>query len=157
MEPEPCKAAIFPGDPAEKTFDVTSSVEAAKTLILSNLGKAASEILEWRATGGLADGVVARAAVLMDSVYHNDSVGQVEIIVIRETLRFTAEAFRGGTLSDLLLNPGTQWTDDPRDLEQEEINEIRTMSRVEAVRLHRRLTRSTLTAAIRAVDAVQSN
>ena len=70
-----------------------STVADANESIQANLPQAASEILEWRKTGFLADGIVKKAAAMMNSVYGYDSLQQVELIIVREALRFTAAQF----------------------------------------------------------------
>jgi hypothetical protein len=58
--------------------------------------------------------------------------------------------------TEIIGEPGTAWTDAPRELTREERQEIAGLSRVDGVKLHRALTRSTLAAAVRVVDALQS-
>jgi hypothetical protein len=49
---------------------------------------------------------------------------------------------------------GTEWTDNPRDLMSFEVDKIKAISFLEGVKLHRQWTNSTLTAATRAVKAL---
>jgi hypothetical protein len=71
----------------------TSPVADANKSIQANLAQAASEVLEWRKTGILVDGIVKNASAMITSVYGYDSLQQVELIIVREALRFTAAQF----------------------------------------------------------------
>ena len=50
---------------------------------------------------------------------------------------------------------GMDWTDNPRDVTREEAAQIKAVGRLDGIKLHRQLTNSTLSAAMRAVEKLQ--
>ena len=52
---------------------------------------------------------------------------------------------------------GPEHTDTPRELTYDEVGELRTLSRLDAIKLHRKLTNSTLGAALREVKRVRGD
>lgn len=58
---------------------------------------------------------------------------------------------------EVVGDPGIEWTDNPRMLTQNEIDQIAKVGRLEGIKLHRTFTRSTLAAAAREVNLVLRN
>jgi hypothetical protein len=54
-----------------------------------------------------------------------------------------------------IISKAPEFTDHPRMLTEDERQRVRSASRLEAIKLHRQLTNSTLRAAIEAVDALR--
>jgi hypothetical protein len=59
--------------------------------------------------------------------------------------------------TEIIGDGGTEWTDTPRALTEDERNWMRIEPRLKAIRLHRELTNSTLAAAIAAVDEIRQS
>ena len=53
---------------------------------------------------------------------------------------------------EIVGDPGPEWTDNPRKLDMSEAYEVVHLTRLEGIKRHRQLTRSTLAAAMREVD-----
>lgn len=58
---------------------------------------------------------------------------------------------------EIIGSSGTEWTDNPRALTQNEIDQIAKVGRLEGIKLHRTFTQSTLAAAVREVNLVLRN
>ena len=56
----------------------------------------------------------------------------------------------------IIGDKGTEWTENPRTLTDDEATQIKAMGRLEAVKMHRQITSSTLRAALNAVSALHS-
>jgi hypothetical protein len=57
---------------------------------------------------------------------------------------------------EIIGDPGAVFTDTPRDLTPDEIAQIKQVSRIAGVKLHRTWTNSTLAAAVRCVDTIRA-
>jgi len=56
---------------------------------------------------------------------------------------------------EIIGNPGTEWTDNPRSLTKDEVNQIKALGYLDGVKMHRKLTKSTLSVAATIVRAIQ--
>jgi hypothetical protein len=56
---------------------------------------------------------------------------------------------------EIIGDHGTEWTDAPRALTKDEIDQIKVVGRLDGIKLHRQFTNSTLLAAKNAVEAIQ--
>lgn len=58
---------------------------------------------------------------------------------------------------EIIGDSGTEWTDNPRALTQNEIDQIARVGRIEGIKLHRTFTQLTLKAAVRELNLILRN
>lgn len=78
--------------PTEKTSPIEYTkalIAEAKALIRANLAQAASDILAWQNTAILPDGVIKKAAEILQPVYP-DPHQQIERMVVKASLELVA-------------------------------------------------------------------
>lgn len=118
---------------------------------------------------GLSGELLDRAAKCMDlliagmerSVAHDARAAERESHECEQAGKSAARAPENLTSGEIRMKieikeAGRNWTNSPRDMTADEIVQVRHIGRLEAVKLHRAWTGSTLDAAIRAVDAARA-